>query len=167
MHTMFRENYRPVARRKGLLQTQVGDELVVLDTERNRGMSLSPQITRLFQLCDGQRTVARISDAMTSELGDVADSAAVWAGLSRLAKAKLLEESDMPFDKVAGHNHSRRHALKAIGLGAGALAVVMLPTPADAASCQANSTVCTTDAQCCSGRCCHSNSRCGTGGPGC
>ena len=162
---MLRENYCPRARRKGLLHTEVGDELVVLDTERNRGMALSPELARLFRLCDGKRTVARISDAMTLDLGSDADPTAVWSGLRRLQKARLLE-GDLSFAKVADVR-SRRQALKAIGLGAGALAVVMLPTPADAASCIPNATGCITDAQCCSGRCCNSNQRCGTRGPGC
>lgn len=162
---MLRLNYCPRARRQGLLQTEVGDELVVLDTERNRGMALTAELAQLLRLCDGKRTVARIADAMASKLGSDADSFAVWSGLHRLQKARLLE-GDLPFPQIADIR-DRRQALKAIGLGAGALAIVMLPTPADAASCMPNASGCLTDAQCCSGRCCNSNQRCGTRGPGC
>jgi hypothetical protein len=166
MQGMLPENYRPRARRKGLLQSQLGDELVILDTERNRGMALNPTLARLFHLCDGSRTVARISDALTQQLGRETDSAAVWSGLHRLEKARLLE-GDRKLLLKRRSIRSRRQALKAIGLGAGALAVVMLPTPADAATCMPNTSLCTSDAQCCSGRCCHSNNHCGTQGPGC
>lgn len=166
MATMVSKLYRPLARHKGLFETLVGDELIILDTARNRVMALSPALTRLFQLCSGKETVAEISDVLAAELAVDSDPSLIWAGLRRLEKAALLEGGDPPFPSDLDLR-SRREVLKAIGLGAGALAFVLLPTPANAASCLPNGGVCISNAQCCSGRCCNSNSRCGTGGPGC
>jgi hypothetical protein len=154
MHRMPAEAYRPSARQQGLLKTKVAGDMVVVDIARNRAMTLNPALALLWQLSNGKRTVSELAAVMGAQVGEQADASSVWFGLRKLERAHLLQES-VPIPKRLEIG-SRRHALKLLGLGAGALAVMTLPTPASAASCTFGNT-CSTDADCAN---CGVNTKC-------
>jgi hypothetical protein len=78
-----------------------------------------------------------------------ADESSVWHSLQKLQKAKLLQtEVSIP----QGVNlPSRREVFKALALGVGAITVMLIPTPATAASCLPRHSPCTSSLQCCLG----------------
>jgi hypothetical protein len=135
------DSYKPLARQKGMLATEVRGELVVVDTERHRASALNPSLALLFRSCNGKRTVAELSAMFSKQRGLPEDESAVWLALRRLEKARLIEQK-VPLPTNL-HFRSRRRALQLMGLGAGALATILMPTPAQAASCEACGHTCT------------------------
>lgn len=124
----------PKARQSNLLWTEIGDEVVVYDTDRNRAHSLNPTAALVWRQCDGVRTVAEIATAVKSELGSPADEDVVLVALNQLSEANLLEQ------KTADPDHrriSRRELVHRLGV-AGAAVVplvtsLVVPDPAEAA----------------------------------
>jgi len=126
--------YKPRARSKDLISAELPDELVVLDTRSHKSMVLNAPLALLWRSCTGSNSIAEIAAKLERAQQQRADSGAIWLGLNKLHKARLLEGPPPP----RPHNlqsSSRREMMKKLGLGAGALVVGLLPTPAQAASC--------------------------------
>ena len=115
---------RPRARRSGFLLRPVGDQLVVFDQARQRLHVLSRTAAVVWRLCDGERTVAELIEAVGRELGVPADESLITLALQQLDEAQLLE---VHLARAPGEDSvSRREMLHrtAAALAAG----VLLPT---------------------------------------
>jgi Coenzyme PQQ synthesis protein D (PqqD) len=75
----------PLARSKGLVVEELGDELLVYDLETHRAHSLSPEAARVWRRCDGRTPV----DGLSAQLGLDADT--VERALEELEKSALLD----------------------------------------------------------------------------
>ena len=131
---------------------------MVYDLETHQAHSLNSFASRLWEACDGRRTVARLQAAHSWSERDVVD------GLESLAKARLLVEEPPA-------SPSRRRAIVRLAQAAALPAVIsiMVPEAASAQSCLPFNANCTTSIRCCTG-CCKASgpnkNRCRLQGPG-
>ncbi len=157
------QQWRPKARREGLLVEKAGSELVVYNLERHRVHCLNDTAARLWALCTGRRTVEQISAQLEIALDPASQDAIVRNGIVELERLGLVEAAEC----AAQAELSRRELVRKIGIGALAVGValplissIVAPTPAYAASCAGLGRSCgTTGTNCCPGLKC-SNGQC-------
>ena len=118
---LFEKGWHVVAlRRDDLLVESVNDELLVFNPQRSEATALNRSAAVVFELCDGNNSVASMKAALEAAgLGPSSDDA-VWLALSDLADADLVELLVSP-PSFKG----RRELIKQFGVGAAAL--VALP----------------------------------------
>jgi hypothetical protein len=109
----------PTARKTGLVVQEVPDELLVYDVENNKAHCLNQTAAFVWKSCDGNRSVADISDLYGAESGAKISEDLVWLAIDQLNESNLLE-SDI---KSAFVGQSRRDVIKKIGFAS----VVALP----------------------------------------
>jgi hypothetical protein len=142
-------------RRIDALLRPLGDELLVYDARTHRGHCLNPTAAAVWKACDGRTTITKITRDLQEQMNPGVDQRLVWLALTKLEKAGLLQKGTLaPAEFPA---LSRREAMRKIGV-AGAIALpvissILVPTPAQAASCLAAGQVCSSNAQCCSHDC--------------
>ncbi|HUG54020.1 MAG TPA: PqqD family protein [Vicinamibacteria bacterium] len=131
----------PRRRRDSILVERLGDETLVYDLERHRAHSLNHTAGLVWSACNGDRDSAAIARHIASDVpGATADL--VDVALARLARARL----------VTGGVIHRRAALRRLSLAAGLLPVVssiVVPEPAQAATCSPAGGCCAEKADCC------------------
>ena len=133
------------ARRADLVLQAVGGELLVYDAGNHHAHALNRPAAFVLRHLDGRATAADLAQGLTRELGQPAGEQAVLAAVQELAAAGLL---------AAPVDASRRRVVR--GLAAAlvpAVASVLVPRPAAAASCLPLGSTCTTTSQCCTGVC--------------
>jgi hypothetical protein len=108
-------DYRPAARRDGILSERLDDELLVFDTAAERAHSLNPTATRVFEACDGTASVAEIAAALELEV------AVIEMSLDTLAKNGLLRGPT----PVLVLGRSRRELLRRAAVAGGAASVAL------------------------------------------
>ena len=94
---------------------------MIYDLTINKAYCLNQTAGFVYQLCDGRRTVAEISDLMSKELKTLVSDDFVWLALNGLKKDGLLENADELANHFAGL--TRREVVKRVGLAS----MVMLP----------------------------------------
>ena len=150
-----KEQLIPEARREGLVVQELSGEVLVYDRERNKAHCLNSTAARVWEYCDGKRSVAQIARAIEGEINAPVDEDVIWLGVEQLSKSHLLRGGAKLPQPKAGV--SRREVMRRIGLAAAvALPVVtsiVAPMAAQAANCQISGHACGTSAQCCSGVC--------------
>ena len=150
---------RPKARAGGVVVRELCEEVLVYDLETHRAVCLNGAAAAVWRLCDGRRT----PDDIRRALGKTADGAVpeefVWLALEQLGRDRLLEARVPRPAALAGL--SRREMMRRVGLAAAvalpAVASIVAPTPADAASCIQSGGPCTESAECCQGSTCVAN----------
>ena len=153
----------PRARTEALAVEEFLDETLVYDLKTNKAHSLNRTATLVWRRCDGETTVAEMARLLATELKVPAHEALVWMKLKRLSTLHLLtEQVRVPAASVP---HTRREAMRALGLAAALPAIVSIVAPraAHAQSCptdcsaEPNCTVCRTGSncnrKCCNGSC--------------
>lgn len=118
---------------------QAGDEFLIYDRKTNKAHCLNQTAARVWMLCDGTRSFREIIESLNRELDTTIDETIVWMALKQLDRARLLDER-IAFPP-AQYSLSRREVLRRIG-GASSVAIllpavasILVPTPAEAASC--------------------------------
>ena len=146
--------YVPPKRKEAIVR-RLDEEWLILDTETNKAHCLNETAARVWWLCDGKISVAEIVASLRDDDESFPDETYVWFALKQLRKAGLLPR-EARFPDEAGLV-SRRNAMRKIGVAAAfALPVVtsiLVPTPAQAASCIHNGKPCILNPQCCTGKC--------------
>ena len=141
-------------KRVSAMSRQVGDELIVYDSETHQAHCLNYSATAVWKSCDGQTTVSEMVATVQKDLPGI-DKQILLMALLELQKAGLLVKGTFSTDQHS--SLSRRNALRRIGkVAAVALPVVtslLVPTPSMAASCFPLGHACTRASDCCSGRC--------------
>jgi hypothetical protein len=155
-----RRNYYPKARREQLVVRELPDEVLIYDLVRDKAHCLNKSAAAIWLLCDGKTSPTQIAKKLEKQLGN--DVRVIWLALEELGHKHLLDEkvewpSSLP-------PLGRREAMRRIGLGA-AIAIplvtsIISPTPAQAATCLAHCSPCSTGSQCCSGVCASSPPGC-------
>jgi hypothetical protein len=79
----------PLARTKNLLISQVGEEVIVYDQERDTAHCLNAMAARVWHYCDGQNTVEDIAKLLEEDLEVSADEDVDWRGLVWLTLEEL------------------------------------------------------------------------------
>jgi hypothetical protein len=130
---------RPVCGREGLLEQQVGDELVVYDVKESVACGLNATAAAVWRLADGSRTVPELAESLRDQIGDLADEDLVMITLDRLDEQGLIADGYAPRDVATSRFDRRRFIRRAGVVGAAALALpvvqsIVAPTVAAATS---------------------------------
>jgi hypothetical protein len=146
---------RPKARREGVVVRELPDEVLVYDLETHKAVCLNSTAAAVWRLCDGRRTASDIRRTLEKSAGGAVPEEIVWLALEQLGRDKLLDARPPRPVELAGL--SRREMIRRVGLAAAvalpAVASIIAPTPAQAASCLPSGATCSDSAQCCSGAC--------------
>ncbi len=149
--------FMPTARVQGLIVTELADETLVYDEERDRAHCLNESAARVWKACNGARSAADIATHLQAEQNAPFTSEVVWLALQELDRSHLLQDHVVLPPELAGL--SRRAFLKKAG--AVALAAIILPrvtsisvpTPALGVSLGGPGAPCGSGLQCASGIC--------------
>ena len=150
---MEKRRKAPKARTERIVVQRLKDEVLIYDLERHRAHCLNETAARVWELCDGHRSIAEISAELNANEGAADQEEVVWLALEMLGGRDLIEE------KIARQpiGTGRREVLKRIAVTAAvALPVVtsiLAPMASQAANCIPSGQACTTSANCCSGVC--------------
>ena len=120
----------PLARTSDLIIEELGDEVLVYDTENDRAHSLSPEAAKVWNNCNGRTT----AEMLSVQLG--LDPKTVDQALEELTTCELLEVKPTI---VADGSTRREVTIKMAKVGAAAAAAPLIlsvaaPTPSMAAS---------------------------------
>jgi hypothetical protein len=142
-------------KRKIAIVRQLSDECLVCDKETNKAHCLNRTATDVWNLCDGKNTVAEIVRILERKSKSPVHENIVWIAITELQKSGLLlNRSPLPASK---HFLSRREMVRKMGATAAmalpVVASILIPTPAEAASCLHNGVRCFSNAECCSHIC--------------
>jgi hypothetical protein len=135
---------------------ELPDEVLVYDLDTHRAVCLNSTAAAVWRLCDGRRTPADIRKALAKTHGGHVPEELVWLALEQLGKDKLLDARVPRPPALEGIN--RRELMRRVGLTAAvvalpAVASIVAPTPAQAASCLPTDSPCNDGAECCSTVC--------------
>jgi hypothetical protein len=127
----------PLARTNNLLISQVGEEVIVYDQERDTAHCLNPMAARVWHYCDGQNTVEDIAKLLSEDLEVSADDDVDWRGLVWLTLEELqrfyliqeyVSQPISPVVQSAGESRvSRRKMIKTATLVGGFAVGSMFP----------------------------------------
>jgi hypothetical protein len=138
-----------------LVVRELDGEVLVYDLGTHRAVCLNAAAAAVWRLCDGRRTPARIAQALEASAGGAVPEEFVWLALERLGREGLLAARVTRPARLAGV--TRREVLRRAGLAAAwalpAVAAIVAPTPAQAASLLGSGAGCSDGAQCQSGIC--------------
>ena len=138
------------------------DETVVYDLKTYEVHNFNKTATLVWRHCDGRTSVGKMAALLAKELNVPANEALVWLTLKRLSKLHLLTAPvTVP---AASAPHSRREALRVLGLAAvlPVIVSILVPSAAHAQSCvsscsaEPNCTPCNPtqcNRKCCNGAC--------------
>ena len=146
---------KPKARAEGVVVRELPEEVLVYDLDTHRAVCLNSTAAAVWRLCDGRRTPADIRKSLENSSGGAVPEELVWLALEQLGRDRLLDARIPRPAALAGI--SRRELMRRVGLAAAitlpAVASIVAPTPAQAASCLPTGSACADGAQCCSGVC--------------
>jgi coenzyme PQQ synthesis protein D (PqqD) len=147
---------KPRARAEGVVVRELPDEVLVYDLDTHKAVCLNSTAAAVWRLCDGRRTTEEIRRSLEKSAGGPVPEEIVWLALEQLGRDRLLDARVPRPPALAGI--SRRELIKRVGLAAAvtlpAVASIVAPTKADAASCLPQGASCNESAECCSGLIC-------------
>lgn len=176
-------NQLPKAKTSEILVQELENELLVYNLKTNKAFCLNETCGLVFQLCDGTKTVAEISQTLNKHLKQSVNQDLIWLALDSFKKDDLLEEGEQ--FAINFNGLTRRQVIKKVGIATMiALPMVSSVVAPNAAMAASGGTValfgaCSTNQECASGSCrpcaagtipCPSFNWCcvpgGNGGPG-
>lgn len=168
----MKDNFTPKSRKENLVIQELEGEVLIYDLEKNKAFCLNETSALVWQSCDGNRTIAEITDTVGKQLNSQVNEDIVWLALDQLSKESLVEKEVESQSKFRGL--SRREVIKQVGLGTMValplIAAITAPAATTAGTCLQNDQSCTQSNQCCS-NCCKNVSpsinQCKPGGGAC
>ena len=150
----------PRLRADGLVIHELPDELLIYDKVRDLAHCLNQTATFVWRACDGQRTPAEIARKLTTQLAVAVPEDVVLLALAQLDEIHLLEQRETIPTSFAGM--SRRQMARSLGLTVAValplITSILVPAPAQAATCIAPGQPCSPVQLCCTS--------CNPGAPG-
>ena len=150
----------PVSRKDDIIVQELKGEVLIYDLKENKAFCLNETSALVWQMCDGNKSVTEISQAISQKLKSPATEDFVWLAIDQLKKENLLANGEEILPAFDGM--SRREVIKKVGLGTMiALPIIsslVAPTAAQAQSRAGTPAVCQTPANGCN----NANSRCNT-----
>jgi hypothetical protein len=150
----------PRLRVDGLVIHELPDELLVYDKVRDLAHCLNQTAAFVWRACDGQRTPAEIARKLTRQLAVAVPEEVVLLALAQLEEIHLLAQRETIPTSFAGM--SRRQMARSLGLTAAValplITSILVPAPAQAATCIAPGQPCSPVQLCCTS--------CNPGAPG-
>src|SRR4029077_4810535 len=117
----------PEARSHGLLTENVGDELVIFDSESSEAHALKPLAAAVFAGSDGNTAPSELAAIASKKLAQAVDVPQVEEALAELEDLGLLVDSE-------ASGISRRHLLQVGGVAVAGALVTSTLVPAIAAA---------------------------------
>lgn len=156
----------PKGRVNELVVQEHKGELLIYDLNNHKAYCLNPTSAIIWNLCDGNNSVADITKQAGKKLKQSVTDDLVWLAIDQFKEENLLsvsQEIEIKFDGL-----SRREVIRKVGFASIiALPVItslVAPTAAMAQSgLRANCASCTTDSQCASGNCATNSGLCKAG----
>lgn len=108
-------NFTPKSRKENLVIQELEGEVLIYDLEKNKAFCLNETSALVWQSCDGNRTIADITDTVGKQLNSQVNEDIVWLALDQLSKENLVEKQTKLENKFKGL--SRREVIKKVGLG--------------------------------------------------
>lgn len=105
---------KPLCRKANIVIQEFENEILIYDLNINTAFCLNQTSALVYQLCDGTKTVAEISDLMSKMLKTLVSEDIVWLAINELKKNNLLENETDLTNHFAGL--TRREAVKRVGL---------------------------------------------------
>ena len=122
-------------KQKKLIARTIDDELLLFDEETSNAHCLNGIAGEMWMACERASTAVEVADVLRTQWPDI-EKEVVWASLSRMAAAGLLEET------IDEENIStaRRELIRKLGFTAAlvlpiVVTSVLIPPAASAASC--------------------------------
>jgi hypothetical protein len=126
----------PESRKTDLIVSEIDAEILIYDQKTNKAFCLNQTSALIWKLCDGRRSLADISRALSEALNAEVDEGLVWLALEQLKQSDLIEHDMAAPASISGL--SRRQALRKIGVAAAItlplVSSIVAPTPINAAS---------------------------------
>lgn len=148
----------PKTRNENIVVQEMENEILIYDLQTNKAFCLNETSAIIWQMCDGTRTVAEISQTLTKKLKQPITEDVVWLALDGFKKDNLLEESEQ--FEINFNGLSRRQVVRNIGLASlimlPLVSSVVAPNAAMAASGPTNLAFlapCSSPGECSSGNC--------------
>ena len=122
-------------KQKRLIAKRIDNELLLFEEETSTAHCLNGIASEMWMACEQQSSAVEVTEFLRTRWPDM-EKEVVWASLSKMAAAGLLEETTNQEDIAI----SRREAIRKLGITAAAalpivVTSVLIPTPAAAASC--------------------------------
>lgn len=128
----------PVAKRDGILHTEIAGEVVIFDSQQQTYSGLNETAGLVWLHADGTKSVADLAQVVRREIDPAADEDVVWIALQELGAVGLLETdlSRMEHDPSAARRRFLGRVARAGALAAlvPAVSTITAPTAAYAAS---------------------------------
>jgi hypothetical protein len=143
----------PHARSEGLVITDLDDEILVYDKERDQAHCLNQTAALVWKYSNGKRSLRDIAHLMEKQLGSVVDEQIVWLALQQMEKDHLLQEDvrlPQAFATVSRREFVKKMSLAAVAVTVPRIISITAPQSAFAASCIPNGQ-CGFNQTCCSG----------------
>src|SRR5437773_685884 len=119
----------PLRRQRKLLIEELADETLVYDQARHKAHCLNRTASLVWKHCDGQTTVAQLTEWVGQELGTPVSRELIAAAVQDLERARLLENG--PGRKVTRRQAAGKMAVAGL---AAVVASITAPAAAQAAS---------------------------------
>lgn len=128
------------------------DELLVYDLDRHKAHCLNLSAALVWKNCDGKSTASEIARRVSKKLNQEFPEDAVWLALRQLENLHLLEGSASMPPRLLGI--SRREMIRNLSIAAAitipVVTSIVAPTAAEAVTCIASGSPCSTEMRCCS-----------------
>jgi hypothetical protein len=138
----------PRLRADDLVIHELPDEVLIYDRVTDQAHCLNHTAALVWRACNGRRTPTEIARKLTTQVDAAVSEDLVVLALVSLQKLNLLERtSSSPFSRL-----SRRQIIRTLGTVAIALPVIttiMVPSPAQAATCLPPGQPCSPVMLCC------------------
>ena len=105
---------KPISRKTNIAVQELESEILIYDFKINKAFCLNQTSALVYNLADGTKTIAKISDSINIKLKTNASEDFVWLALDELKRNNLLENAADITDRFAGL--SRREVVKKVGL---------------------------------------------------
>ena len=152
-------NSYPISRKTNIVVQEFETEVLIYDLKINKAYCLNQTSALVYQLCDGTKSVAEISNLMSRKLKMLVSEDFIWLALDGLKKDNLLENNEQ--FEINFNSLSRRQIIKKVGFAS----MLMLPIISSviapsAAMAQSGlsllGSACSSNSQCLSGNCAQS-----------
>lgn len=141
----------PRLRADGLVIHELREEVLVYDKVRDQAHCLNQSAALVWRACDGQCAPEEIARKLTTQLAVAVPEDLVLLALVQLEENHLLEKRETIDASFAGM--SRRQMARSLSLTAAValpvISSIMVPTPAQAATCIAPNQPCSPVTLCC------------------
>ena len=136
---MIQDNQIPIGRIHDVVVKELDNEVLIYDLNKNKAFCLNETSALVWRMCDGNRSILQISQAVSEHFKSPFGDDVVRLALAQLKKEDLLENGKIFESKFT--NVSRRDAVKKLGLASTIalplIASIVAPPAANAQSCTA------------------------------